>query len=322
MLTQSQTDIANIALMQLGQRTIQSLADQNDTNARAANVAWNLALGTVSRETPWNCLKKRVALEQLAPAPDSPAGEAPPPPASPSGGGFSSGFSSGFSTGSGGGGGGGGNPSLWAPNTNYAVNDLVIFGAPVSSPGPLTGYQYQCLIANTSGESFPEDLTRGYWFQNGPYAPNFPSPTAGNASRLYEWTFAYALPTDFILLIELNGQNVFYDGGGNTFGSLYEIYQNVLYCDTQMADIKYNKFEPDTTLYDTMFIDALVYKLASLMATTLRKDNADLSFKMAQMYQAVVTRARVKNGNEANSRRYSVVSQSRFIGARRWSTNG
>ncbi len=312
MLTQSQTDIANLALMQLGQRTIQSLADQNDGNARAANQAWNLALGLISRETPWNCLKKRVQLEQLAPAPDSPAGEAPVPGSGSGGSGFSSGFSSGF--GGSGGGGGGGQSGYWTPNTNYAVNDQVLFGSPA--------YLYECLIANTSGTSFTQDLTYGYWFQTDRFSPNFLSPTAGNASRLYEWTFAYALPTDFILLIELNGQNVFYDGGGNTFGSLYEIYQNVLYCDTQTADIKYNKLEPDTTLYDTMFIDALVYKLASLMATTLRKDNADLSFKMAQMYQAVVTRARVKNGNEANSRRYSVVSQSRFIGARRWSTNG
>ncbi len=309
MLTQSQTDIANLALMQLGQRTIQTLADQNDGNARAANQAWNLALGIVSRETPWNCLKKRVQLEQLDPAPDSPAGETPPSGGGSGGSGFSSGFSSGF-----GGSGGGGQSGYWTPGTNYTVNQEVLFGNPA--------YLYICLIANTAGNSFTKDLTFGYWFQTDRFSPNFLSPTAGNASRLYEWTFAYALPTDFILLIELNGQNVFYDGGGNTFGSLYEIYQNVLYCDTQTADIKYNRLEQDTTLYDTMFIDALVYRLAAMMATTLRKDDSQLSMRMLQMYQAIVTRARVKNGNEANARRYSVVSQSRFIAARRWSTNG
>ncbi len=314
-LNSSQTDIANLALMQLGQRTIQSIADQTDANARAAKIVWPLALGILSRETPWNCLKRRKSLTPLAPAPDSPDGELLPPSTGGGGSGFSSGFSSGFggSGGSGGGGGGGGSGSYWTPATNYAVNDYILFGSPA--------YLYQCLIANTSGFSFTEDLTKGYWFQTDRFSPNFLSPDAGNASRLYEWTFAYVLPTDFILLIELNGQNVFYDGGGNTFGSLYEIYQNVLYCNTQTADIKYNRLESDTTLYDTMFIDALVYRLASMMATTLRKDDSQLSMKMMQMYQAVITRARVKNGNESNARRYSVVSQSRFIGARRYSTN-
>ena len=53
----STTDIANNALMMLGQRKIQSITDQTDPNAIACNVAWNQAFGSVARETPWNCLK-------------------------------------------------------------------------------------------------------------------------------------------------------------------------------------------------------------------------------------------------------------------------
>lgn len=286
MLTQSQVDISNLSLMQLGMRPIQSLADQNDANARTANLAWPLALGVLSRETPWNCLKKRLSLTQLAPAPDAPAANPDIPPGT----------------------------TNWAPSTNYVVNQYVLFGG-------TPAYLYQCLIANTSSPSFTADLTKGYWFQTDIFSPNYISPS-GNASQIFEWSFAYELPEDFILLIELNGQNVYYDGGPNTYGSLYEIFQNVLYCDSAVADIKYNRLEQDTTLYDTMFIDALTFKLAALMATTLRKDNADLALKMTQMYQSVVTRARVKNGNEANARRYSVVSQSRFVGSRYRSTNG
>jgi hypothetical protein len=286
MLTQSQVDISNLALMQLGMRPIQSLADQNDANARTANLAWPLALGVLSRETPWNCLKKRLSLTALAPAPDAPAANPDIPPGT----------------------------TNWAPSTNYAVNAYVLFGG-------TPAYLYQCLIANTSGASFTADLTKGYWFQTDIFSPSYLSPQ-GNASQIYEWSFAYQLPPDFILLLELNGQNIFYDGGPNTFGSLYEIFQSVLYCNSEVADIKYNRLEQDTTLYDTMFIDALVFKLAALMATTLRKDDATLALRMTQMYQAVVTRARVKNGNEANARRYSVVAQSRFVGARWRSTNG
>lgn len=285
-LTLSQTDICNLALMQLGMRPIQSISDPSDGNARTCNNAWQLALGVVSRETQWNCLKTRASLTQLAPAPDAPAANPDIPPGT----------------------------TNWAPATNYAVNDYVLFGG-------TPAYLYQCLIANTSSASFTADLTKGYWFQTDIFSPSYLSPQ-GNASQIYEWSFAYELPTDFILLLELNGQNIFYDGGPNTFGSLYEIYQKTLYCDSAVADIKYNKLDQDTTNYDSMFTDALVYKLASLMATTLRKDGSDLGLKMAQMYQAVITRARVKNGNERNALRYGLPSQSRFTGARYRSTNG
>ena len=289
--TLSQTDICNLSLMRLGQTKIQSINDQSSGNAIACNVGWLQALSSVSRESPWNCLKKRMVLGQIAPGQNPSPAPFPPIPST---------------------------ATTWAPGQNYVVNQYIIY----------IGYLYQCIIANTSSDSFAVDLTRGYWFQTNFFSPNYIGPVPGNAGPLYEWTYAYQLPTDFILLLELNGTWLWggYGGGGrgngNTTGSLYEIYGKQIFCNSEQADIKYNCLQQDTTYYDSLFVDALVLKLASLIATDLRKDDSTVSEKMEQLYQRAITTARQKNAAESNPRRYNIVSQSRFVRSRRWSTNG
>ncbi len=166
-------------------------------------------------------------------------------------------------------------------------------------------------------------MTQGFWFQTTIFSPNYLN-IPGNASRLYEWLYAYQLPNDFVLLLELNGQNCWAGAGfdGPTQGSLYEIFGDKLYCNTQIADVKYNRYEEDTTKYDSLFVGALVLLLASMIATAVRKDDAELSVTMLQLYQKYLTRARVMNAAESNPRRYNLVNSSRCVGSRRWSTNG
>lgn len=267
--------------MRLGNRKIQSITDQSDANAIACNVGWDQALGEVSREAPWNCLMTRAYLTLLAPVTPSscPPGIPPQPPP-------------------------------WVPATNYAVNAFVTYA----------GQLYQCLIANTSGPSFTVDLTKGYWFETTFFYPNYLGPfPGGNAGPLYGFAYAYKLPRDYVLLVELNGINCW---NSRNVGSLYEIYQNVIFCNTPFADAKYVRNEPDTTKYDPLFNGALVLNLASIIATTLRKDSGDLSIKLRQEYQSYITRARVKNAGESNPRRYNQIQQSRFVASRRRSTNG
>lgn len=292
-IAQSQTDIANLALMRLGQNKIQSVTDQSNPNAIAVNVAWLQALSVTAREAPWNCLKKRAFLGLLNPATNPQLVPFPPIPST---------------------------ATTWAPGQNYTVNQYIIF----------IGYLYQCVIANTSSNSFPSDLTKGYWFQTNFFSPNYIGPVPGNAGPLYEWTYGFNLPADFLLITELNGTWCWggYSGGGgsrgtgNTTGSLFEIYGNALYCNSATANVKYTALILDTTQYDPLFTDALVFKLAALIATTLRKDDASLSERMESMFQQAVSTARQKNAAESNPRRYSIVSQSRFVASRRRSTNG
>jgi hypothetical protein len=294
---QGQTDICNLALMRLGQRRIQSITDQNGPdsgNAIACNVAWVQALAEVSRDAPWNCLKKRAYLGQLAPGQNpNPQYPNPIPP----------------------------NATTWAPGQNYAVNAYVIYAS----------YLYQCLIANTSSGSFTVDLTRGYWFQTNYFWPNYLGPSVGNAGPLFEFNYAYQLPPDFLALIELNGTNCFgggaggyggWGGRGSGNGSLYEIYEKAIYCNTGQADIKYVRFEQDTTKYDSLFTGALVINLACMMATTLRKDDSALALRLRQEYMDYLVKARLRNAGESNPRRYNIVSASRFVGSRFRSTNG
>jgi hypothetical protein len=293
----SQTDIVNLALMQLGQGKIQSLTNQNDPNAVAALVAWNQAFGSVARETPWNCLKAPAILGQAI----IPVTWTPPNTNIPS------------------------TATTWAPGTAYAVNAYVIFA----------GYLYQCLIANTSSGNFTVDLTRGYWFQTTTFSPNFFGPYPGNASPAAGWLYGYTLPPDFIALVRMNNFNCWGGwgwgygwggaggGGGGIFGGRsHEIFGRILYTNSANASIVYIQYQTDTTVYDSLFTDALVLKLAAMIATHLRKDNAELSMRLGQMYERVLAEARVKNAGDDRLKRFNPVARSRFVRSRWQSTNG
>jgi hypothetical protein len=277
----SVTDICNLALLRLGQRKIAAITDQTDGNAIACNVGYGQALGEVSRAQPWSCLKKRAFLGQLPANLTASPAIYPPVPST---------------------------ATTWVPGTAYAVNAYVIYA----------GYLYQCLIANTASTSFAYDLTRGCWFQTDTYSPNYLGPPQGNAGSLYEWTYGYELPGDFVLLVELNGVCQW----GSHVGRTCEIYQKGLYTNAASANIKYSRWEPDPTNYDPLFTGALVLNLACIIATSLRKDDARLSLTLRQEYKDYLCEARQKDGAEIKPRRYNPVSESRFVRSRWNSTNG
>ena len=302
----SQTDICNLSLLAIGQGKIQAISNQSDPNAIACNVAWNEAFGSVARATPWNCLRALATLGQTIPAtPTTTYGTNIPSTA-----------------------------TTWAPGTGYAVNAYVIYA----------GYLYQCLIANTSSNSFTVDLTKGYWFQTTTFSPNFFGVPPGNTAPGAPWAYSYSLPADFIAMVNLNGGSCWsgwgWGGGGwggwgcagaggwgggqgnSAQGQPHEIYGRLLYCNAAYANIVYVKYETDTTVYDSLFTECLYLKLASMIATGLRKDDAGLAMRMAQAYEAKLPEARTKNAGEGKPRRFNPIASSRFIRSRRRSTNG
>jgi hypothetical protein len=273
--------------MQLGQRKIQSINNQTDANAIACNVAWNESFGAVAREAPWNCLKANASLSPVVVSTNVTNQQTDIPSTS----------------------------TIWTPGTAYQVNVYVTYAS----------YLYQCLIANVASTNFAADLTKGYWFQTNYFSPTYLGMAGGGYGT--EWSNMFQLPSDFITLIELNNNNLW--GGGATAwgtagsqGASHEIFQNVLYTNQSYAVIKYVQYQPDTTKYDSLFTDALVLKLASTMATDLRKDDATLSLRLKQEYKQVLSEARTKNAGEDKLRRYNIVSESRFIRSRWRSTNG
>src|ERR1700690_1866075 len=292
----SQTDIANLALMQIGQQKIQSLTNQSDANAVACLVAWNQAFGSVARETPWNCLKAIASLGQAVIA----------NPASVT---YGTNIPSTATT--------------WAPGVNYAVNAYVIYA----------GYLYQCLIANLSSNSFVVDSSKGYWFQTNTYSPSFFGVPAGNTVAGAPWNYAYSLPSDFIALVNLNGGgawsgwgwgsptgNSWWGGSNSSQGSPHEIYGRYLYTNDSYANIVYVQYQTDTTVYDSLFTDCLSLKLAMMIATHLRKDNAELAERLAGLYRVRIQEARTKNSGDDKPLRYNPLGSSRFFRSRRRST--
>lgn len=65
----SATDICNLALARIGEEAIMDITDDSIKSARACNVAFEPVAREVARMGEWNCLKKRVALAQIAEAP-------------------------------------------------------------------------------------------------------------------------------------------------------------------------------------------------------------------------------------------------------------
>jgi len=133
----------------------------------------------------------------------------------------------------------------------------------------------------------------------------------------YPSTFAYRypLPADFVKLASLNDQN------GSSFEIPWEIMGRDLFTNDTQAVIKYVANIADTTIYDSLFVNALVFMLASKLATTLRQDSGAITQQMLAYYRAALSEARLKDGNEKKARRFNPVANSRFVSSRYASTN-
>lgn len=134
----------------------------------------------------------------------------------------------------------------------------------------------------------------------------------------FGWAKQFQLPTDFIRLLKLNGVDVTNDDPGDFF----EIEGKQLLTDADTADIQYIAYKDDPNAYDPLMVDCVVVLLASKIAVPMRQDEA-MAANLRQEYERVtLPRAGKTDGNERKGRRYDPCSESRFIAARRSSTNG
>ncbi len=193
----------------------------------------------------------------------------------------------------------------WAPFTAYAANAYVIYGDPTTL--------YQALIAHTSTASFINDLTSAFWFQTDDLNPDpFCSPGQNYPSG---WGYKYSLPADFVKLIGINGQC------DREFLPDNEVQGRFLFTDASSVVITYVAALADTTIYDSLFTNALVFMLASKIATTLRQDSGQISAQMTSYYVAALREARMKDANEGTPRRFNPVANSLLVASRYRSTN-
>lgn len=303
----SETTIANAALALIGQQPIGDIDQPNSTAAnQCARNLWQ-AVAQVAREHNWNCLQRRQSLVQLA-LPSSSSADC---------------TSIGWTC---------GQPSSWPPywlaNTAYTGGTLVTYGEAV----------YYCMQAYTSSDWFPNDLTAGYWAQL--YQPACGAYGGPGGQNGYEWNFGYILPSDYILLTELNGNNVCggYCGSANGrgVGDLYEIFvyqtanpdesqSNVraLFCNEPYANVKYTALIEDVTMFDPLFVDAVATLLASMIATALLKDGGRMSAVMRDRYRRdALANAMMKDSGERKFYRYDPCKESNFLRSRFGGPNG
>ena len=337
--TLSPTDISNIALARIGAQAINTLSDQTNASSIACNTCFQLAYLVVSRAARWNCLMNTAVLTQVPQTP-LPGTQGGPPQnytnwqpntyyaagvylnysgayylvvnGYTSSNSFATDLASGnivaYNS-------NGPSPVAavpWLPNTNYLVGTFLTYG----------GYYYQVDFTYTSTNNFTNDLTTGALTQtNLPTTqPFFPPDGSSYASG---WQYSYQLPSNFQLLVELNG-NTYWGGIGWGSGttSNYQIMGSLLFCNTPQAVIQYVQNVPDTTQFDSLFTEALTFKLAAMISTKLRQDGGAMEAAMEQEYKVIMREARTKNAGEAQPRRWNPIGSSIFNASRYGGING
>lgn len=332
--------LCNIALSKIGAQPINSITDQSNPSAVACNTNYDLARLEVSRATRWNCLLGTAVLSPVFQAPLSSLNSVAPPTSTPwtpntfveqgvylsySGSYYlvtntfttSSSFATDLASGNlqlwNSPGNSPVNAVAWSPNTFYEADSYVTYGSPP--------YYYQVLFTYTSTNNFQNDLTTGALIQTNlpTNQPFFPCNGSQYASG---WAYAYALPSDFVLLVELNGNTYW---GWQYYGdttSDYEIIGQNLYCEEPQAVVQYVQNVTDTTRFDPLFFNCVTLKLAAMISTVLRQDGGRMEQALMVAYDKALKEARTKNAGEQKARRFNPIMSSNFNRARFGGVNG
>jgi hypothetical protein len=134
----------------------------------------------------------------------------------------------------------------------------------------------------------------------------------------FGWRYAFNLPSDFIDLVQFNNEEVW-----KSVSEFYDVENGQLITDADNARIKYVYFQEDTSRYHPLFAAALSRLLAARIASTVRKDGAQLARVMEESYLTVeLPRARMANARLSRRYPYNYATESNWLAARRVSTRG
>lgn len=133
----------------------------------------------------------------------------------------------------------------------------------------------------------------------------------------FGWTNQFQLPSDFIRMIEFNREDVW-----DYTKDRFEIEGGKLLTDDDVAEIRYIRYEEDSTQYDPLFVEALAVYIASKIATAMRQDEALAANLYQEFIREKLPTARRIDGTERKPRQYDICEDSRFLKARTYSTNG
>lgn len=143
----------------------------------------------------------------------------------------------------------------------------------------------------------------------------------------FEFSYYYALPADFISLLELNEIGVT-EGGAEKF-EIEGASNNalVIASDAETVKIVYTAKVTDTSIYDSLFTEALSLRLAAELSTFLTGSRSQYQ-ELLREYEMAISRAKLADSRDARGEggkmrgfiEGSELVQSRFVGRSGYTT--
>jgi hypothetical protein len=154
----------------------------------------------------------------------------------------------------------------------------------------------------------------------------------------WEWSFSFPLPTDFITLVELNG-----DVTQGDPGDWWDIEAGNLLTDDSTANIKYVGFsrfdealthggstDPITNIvasnftasWSAEFEECFVLMFASKLSPKLRQDGRNMAERLLEQLKLTLSSLGAKDANQRRVPQRSMFEESQFLNARFFGPNG
>lgn len=130
---------------------------------------------------------------------------------------------------------------------------------------------------------------------------------------LFEYSYAYQLPEDFIRLAAVNDLDA-YDYQACEYP--FTIEQNQILSNSESCKIRYVKRIEDVTQYDALFVEAFSMKLSSVIVGKLSGDWQQAQTLLRTYSGLMESKARAVDANEDRHRRRSPSKRSRLVQSR------
>lgn len=136
------------------------------------------------------------------------------------------------------------------------------------------------------------------------------------ASNSFEWSFAYALPSNMLRALAVLPESASADADGEDFEQQLDADDvQIILTNCEDASLKYTARVTDPTRFPPLFVEALAWLLAAHMAGPLIKgqQGREVSKGCMQMFGVMLAQARI---SDSNQRKVETKHTPDFIGAR------
>jgi len=150
----------------------------------------------------------------------------------------------------------------------------------------------EAIECRTHFEQTRDSLLRSHWWG---FASARAVLSADTETPEFEWSYQYALPSDFMRL-----KSIYENGVTNINYRNYAIEGNLLLTDESSMSIRYIKKITDPTKFDELFVEGLVLKLA-LKLLSLSGADPGLMQVIATELSLTMEQIRVVDAQETNT---------------------